>query len=70
MLFGGQTPSEAFLRRYAGYVEQFDQLLGNLTVREMLLYTAEMKRSRHEPLEDKKKDVGQLLEKLALVPCQ
>ena len=32
----------------AGYVEQFDTLVGELTVTEMLLYTAELKRSRHE----------------------
>lgn len=27
-----------------GYVEQFDTLVGTLTVRDMLLYTAELKR--------------------------
>ena len=34
----------------AGYVEQFDTLVDELTVTEMLMYTAELKRSRHEPL--------------------
>lgn len=33
--------------RLAGYVEQFDTLLAELTVREMLMYTAELKRSVH-----------------------
>ena len=31
-------------RRRAGYVEQFDTLLAELSVREMLMYTAELKR--------------------------
>jgi len=31
-------------------VEQFDTLVDELTVAEMLMYTAELKRSRHEPL--------------------
>ena len=35
---------------YAGYVEQFDTLLPELTVTEMLMYTAELKRKRREPL--------------------
>ena len=34
----------------AGYVEQFDTLLPELTVTEMLMYTAELKRKRREPL--------------------
>jgi ATP-binding cassette subfamily G (WHITE) protein 2 len=37
--FGGRAPSKAFLRRYTGYVEQFDTLIPNLTVQEMLMYT-------------------------------
>lgn len=42
--FAGAEPSTGFLRRYTGYVEQFDTLLPTLTVYEMLLYTAELKR--------------------------
>jgi hypothetical protein len=34
--FGGQAPSKMFLRRYTGYVEQFDTLIGELTVQEMV----------------------------------
>jgi ATP-binding cassette, subfamily G (WHITE), member 2 len=34
--FGGQAPTMQFLRRYTGYVEQFDTLIGILTVREMV----------------------------------
>lgn len=68
--FGGQSPTMQFLRRYTGYVEQFDTLLGILTVREMLLYTAEMKRSMAEPLSSKQAAVDQLLHKLALEGCK
>ena len=41
--FSNHSPSKMFLRRYTGYVEQFDTLLGMLTVKEMLMYTAELK---------------------------
>ena len=41
--FAGYPPTSSFLRRYAGYVEQFDTLLSIFTAREMLMYTAELK---------------------------
>lgn len=50
MLIAGQKPTQTFLRRYSGYVEQFDTLIPVLTVYEMLLYTAELKTSRAVPL--------------------
>ena len=43
LLFSNQEPTKMFLRRYTGYVEQFDTLLETLTVKEMLIYTAELK---------------------------
>eukprot|EP00882_Tetradesmus_deserticola_P013904 GHRQ01014769.1.p1 GENE.GHRQ01014769.1~~GHRQ01014769.1.p1 ORF type:complete len:358 (+),score=157.31 GHRQ01014769.1:271-1344(+) len=70
ILFAGNKPTRQFLRKFTGYVEQFDTLLPILTVEEMLLYTAELKRPRTEPLADKKAAVAQLLEKLALTPCR
>ena len=48
ILFAGNRPTRPFLRRYTGYVEQFDTLLPILTVEEMLMYTAELKRPRSE----------------------
>ncbi|GLI65656.1 hypothetical protein VaNZ11_009256 [Volvox africanus] len=68
--FAGQKPTPQFLRRYTGYVEQFDTLLGILTVYEMLMYTAEMKRPISEPLESKRAAVEELLEKLSLTRCR
>lgn len=68
--FSGQKPSRAFLRRYTGYVEQFDTLIGQLTVFEMLMYTAEMKRSRTESFKSKKAVVEDVIRKLALETCR
>ena len=50
VLIAGHKPTQTFLRRYSGYVEQFDTLLPVLTVYEMLLYTAELKQPRSVPL--------------------
>jgi len=70
ILFAGNKATRPFLRRYTGYVEQFDTLLPILTVEEMLLYTAELKRPRSIPLADKQAAVEELLDKLALQPCR
>jgi len=51
-------------------VEQFDTLLPMLTVEEMLMYTAELKRPVGESRADKKAAVEQLLQKLALTECR
>ena len=48
ILYGNQRPTAAFLKRYIGYVEQFDVLIESLTVEEMLMYTAELKVSENE----------------------
>ena len=64
--FGGLAPTSQFLRRYTGYVEQFDTLVAALTAREMLLYTAELKRPMHESLQSKESAVDQLLADLGL----
>lgn len=38
--FAGAHATRTFLRRWVGYVEQFDTLVPNLTPFEMLMYTA------------------------------
>ena len=70
ILFAGNKPTRQFLRRYTGYVEQFDTLLPILTVEEMLRYTAELKQPRHIPLNRKQAAVEELLDKLALQACR
>lgn len=47
-----------------------DTLLDNLTVREMLMYTAEMKNPQSQPLAEKAVKVDQVLSQLALVSCR
>ena len=47
-----------------------DTLLPILTVEEMLLYTAELKRPRSIPLADKQAAVEELLDKLGLNTCR
>lgn len=70
LLFGHEAPTSNFLRRFTGYVEQFDTLVDNLTVYEMLLYTAELKRPMSEPLASKRGAVDVLLQRLALEKCR
>ena len=64
------TPTREYLRRYTGYVEQFDTLLPILTVEEMMLYTAELKRPMSESIESKKKAVEDLVIALGLDVCR
>jgi ABC-type multidrug transport system ATPase subunit len=68
--FGGEKPSKNFLRRYTGYVEQTDTLLPILTVEEMLLYTADLKRPMDESKKKKKEAVDELINVLALTSCK
>jgi ABC-type multidrug transport system ATPase subunit len=67
--YNGLPPSSSLLRRVTGYVEQFDTLVDTLTCREMLLYTAQLKRPMAEPLADKQEAVEHLLDKLGLSSC-
>ncbi|EIE26352.1 hypothetical protein COCSUDRAFT_39467 [Coccomyxa subellipsoidea C-169] len=70
VLFAGQRASRTFLRRYTGYVEQFDALIENLTVFEMLLYTAELKLDMRMKFLDKCKKVQKVIDQLALNTCR
>ncbi|CAK0754674.1 hypothetical protein CVIRNUC_002316 [Coccomyxa viridis] len=67
--FGGQGASRGFLRRYTGYVEQNDTLIGNLTVMEMLLYTAELKLPMSMTWQQKVVKVMAIIQQLALTTC-
>lgn len=52
------------------FVHFADTLLPTLTVEEMLMYTAELKRPISEPLSEKKAAVDELIDKLALESCR
>ncbi len=68
--FAGRRPTRAFLRRFTAYVEQQDSLVENLTVEEMLMYTAELARPRAEPLAGKRARVAAVLAALGLEGCR
>jgi len=68
--YNGSPASENFLRRNVGYTEQQDTLLSMLTPFEMLLYTSELKHSRHDPLTQQKSQVSGLLTQLGLNDCK
>eukprot|EP00899_Mesostigma_viride_P025494 jgi/Mesvir1/6129/Mv00833-RA.1 len=59
-------PVDARFRRLSGYVMQDDALFPMLTVFETLLYSARLRIPAHFSLQDKKKQVKQLLEQLGL----
>ena len=70
LLYDGQTATKEFLKNFTAYVEQFDNLLAVLTVREMLLYQAELKCSVNEGCASKMKRVEGLLQDLGLDRCR
>jgi ATP-binding cassette, subfamily G (WHITE), member 2 len=70
ILFGGVKPTTAFWRRYTGYVEQQDTLIHTLTVEQMIMYTAELKRPREESVAEKKEVVEKVIKALALESCR
>ena len=68
--FGGIVPTPQFLRRYTGYVEQFDTLIPILTVEEMFFYTSHLKLERSVPAGEKKAAVEDVIETLGLEQCR
>ena len=68
--YNGVKPSASLLKTTVGYVEQFDTLVPNLTVFEMLLYTAYLKRPSSESKEDKEKRVDAVIASLQLENCR
>jgi len=57
------------VRNLTGYVEQFDTLIGELTVAQMLRYTAELKLPPDTSEAAKEKRVNAVMEKLGLTTC-
>jgi len=69
ILYGG-SKSPPSLKHLVGYVEQFDTLIGELTVEQMLMYTAELKLPRGISREEKKQRVNIVIENLRLSKCR
>jgi len=68
--FGGQKPSKSTLRNAVGYVEQFDTLVGELTVRDMLMYTAALRLPTTMTTAEKKTRVDEVIATLGLAVCE
>jgi len=68
--FAGTAPSIPFLRKYTGYCEQDDTLLANLTVQEMIAYTAALKLPRDVSAADRVARVNSVIDSLALEGCR
>lgn len=69
VLFGGARAPLGSLKDAIGYVEQFDTLIGELTVRDMLMYTAQLRLPVSMSMEDKTARVTEVLDRLALNKC-
>lgn len=69
VLFAGQQLSRKSLRNLTGYVEQFDTLIGELTVTQMLQYTAELKLPPSTTKQAKAERVASVIQKLGLASC-
>jgi ATP-binding cassette subfamily G (WHITE) protein 2 len=70
-VFIGQIPvTKELLKSFAAYVEQYDTLLGTLTVRETLLYHAELKGDPDEPADERVDYVDSLIKDLKLASCK
>mmetsp|Transcript_90019 Transcript_90019/g.280168 ORF Transcript_90019/g.280168 Transcript_90019/m.280168 type:complete len:621 (+) Transcript_90019:92-1954(+) len=70
VLFGGNEVPKSALRHLCGYVEQFDTLVGELTVEQMLMYTAELKLPRSLGRDGKRQRCDEVIELLRLEKCR
>ena len=68
--FGGSHLSRSTLRDTVGYVEQFDTLVGELTVTQMLRYTAELRLPTTLSPDEKKARVEEVIGQLGLGVCE
>ena len=70
VFFGASEASKPLLESVAAYVEQFDALLGVLTVKETLRYQAELKADPREDPAKRSAYVDRLIELLKLRSCE
>ena len=70
VVVGAEPATKAALKTCAAYVEQFDCLLASLTVRETLMYQAELKRGAEGfDAKAREEQVNRLIEDLQLEKC-
>mmetsp|Transcript_89480 Transcript_89480/g.164037 ORF Transcript_89480/g.164037 Transcript_89480/m.164037 type:complete len:645 (+) Transcript_89480:87-2021(+) len=70
VLYGGSAVSKTALRGLCGYVEQFDTLVNELTVFQMLVYTAELKLPSSVSRKDKVDRCNEIIDSLSLQKCR
>ena len=68
--YGSMSPTREMLKHSTGYVEQFDTLVGELTVRDMLMYTAELRLPMTLSAAEKLARVDETIAKLDLSSCE
>ena len=66
---GNKSVRKSVLKDLCGYVEQFDTLVGELTVKDMLMYTAELRLATNMSKAEKLARVEQILVTLGLEKC-
>mmetsp|Transcript_9075 Transcript_9075/g.13614 ORF Transcript_9075/g.13614 Transcript_9075/m.13614 type:complete len:649 (+) Transcript_9075:58-2004(+) len=70
ILFDGRKPGPVVYSKLISYVEQFDTLVPDLTVREFLLYTAALKLPSSRTDEQRERLVDDIISKLSLTVCK
>jgi len=70
VLLNGTAPTSKDLKRLVGYVEQFDTLVGELTVEQMLSYTASLKLPASTTAGERQDRVEEVISKLDLHSCR
>mmetsp|Transcript_26405 Transcript_26405/g.53636 ORF Transcript_26405/g.53636 Transcript_26405/m.53636 type:complete len:575 (-) Transcript_26405:3797-5521(-) len=68
--YNGRTPKPSDNRRFVGYVEQFDTLVGELTVEQMLSYTAALKLPASVTSTERTERVNEVIARLDLESCR
>ncbi|KAI8060331.1 hypothetical protein BC940DRAFT_350622 [Gongronella butleri] len=66
VLVNGQVPPARQFRRVSSYVDQDDNLMGTLTVRETLMYAAMLRLPRKMPLKHKQRRVQEIMQELGI----
>jgi len=68
--FNGKRPKLSDYRLRVGYVEQFDTLVGELTVQQMLSYTAALKLPASITAKERRERVNEVITRLDLDSCR
>lgn len=68
--YDGRIATTSDFRTVVGYVEQFDTLVGELTVERMLQYTAALKLPRHATATERQRRVRRVIDRLDLHSCR